>query len=258
MNDYLLALHLTKDEAVFASHIEDLATACESKNIPVFSQFLDLRQQKIAKACVESLGLEKLLFGGYEDAERKMLGIFPDYVQPQDRQDVFPMAALRISHSRTLSHRDFLGAFMSLQIKRELLGDILVSDSESFLILNPRMCDYVIENVSKVGNVGVKISRCELSDVKVSEQQLLSQTAIVSSLRLDCVVAALANKSRADAAKLVLGEKVSVNHQITSAGAKNVEDGDVLSVRSVGKFKIGKVVSQTKKGRYVLSYNKYI
>ena len=130
MNDYLLALHLTRDEVVFASHIEDLIGACESKNIPVFSQFLDLRQQNIAKACVESFGLQKSFFGGYADAERKMLGIFPDYVQDGDIEKSFPITALRISHSRKLSHRDFLGAFMSLGIKRELLGDILVSDTK--------------------------------------------------------------------------------------------------------------------------------
>lgn len=258
MNDYLLALHLTRDEVVFASHIEDLARACESKNIPVFSQFLDLRQQKIAKACVESFGLKKAFFGGYADAERKMLGVFPDYVQSDDIEDGFPITALRISHSRTLSHRDFLGAFMSLGIKRELLGDILVSDSESFLILSLRMCDYVIQNVNKIGNVGVKISGCELGEIKIPQQQLSNQTAIVSSLRLDCIVAALSNKSRADASKLVLAEKVSVNHQTASSVSKNVTEGDVLSIRSVGKFKIGAVVSQTKKGRYVLSYNKYI
>ncbi len=258
MNDYLKALHLTRDEVVFASHIEDLARACENKNTPTFSHFLDLRQQRIAKACVESLGLEKAFFGGFIDAERKMLGIFPDYVKECDREELFPIAALRINHSRPLSHRDFLGAFMSLQIKRELLGDILVSGEESFLLLHPRMCDYVTQNVQKVGNVGVKISRCELGDVKACEQQLMEQTAIVSSLRLDCVVAALSCKSRADASKLVLGEKVSVNHQIANSTSKNVSPGDVLSIRSVGKFKICTVVSQTKKGRLVLSYNKYI
>lgn len=258
MNEYLKALGLSKDEVVFASHIEDLARACENKNTPVFSQFLDLRQQKIAKACVEGFGLEKSFFGGYADAERKMLGIFPDYVQECDREVLFPIAALCINHSRELSHRDFLGAFMSLGIKRELLGDILVSGTESFLLLNPRMCDYVTQNVQKVGNVGVKISRCELSDLNVSEQQVSEQTAIISSLRLDCVVAALSNKSRADAAKLVLGEKVSVNHQIANSTSKNVSQGDVLSIRSVGKFKICGVISQTKKGRLVLSYNKYI
>ncbi len=257
MNDYLLGLHLSKEEQFFASHIEDLAYESLRKNIAVFSQFLDLRQQKIAKAAVDPIAPGSFMFfGGTEDAERKILGIFPDYVY--DKIGEYPISVLRILHSRPLTHRDFLGAFMSLGIKRELLGDILVGECETYFFLQPSLVSFVTDNIEKIGNVGVKIESCNFSDIKLTEQRFSDETAIISSLRLDCVVAAVADKSRNDVSKLILGEKVNVNHEIVSSCSKSVCEGDVISVRSVGKFKIGNVVTQTKKGRLVLSYKKYI
>lgn len=257
MNEYLLGLHLSKDEQFFASHIEDLVYECMRKNVSVFSQFLDLRQQKIAKAAADPIYSGNFeFFGGVDDAERKILGVFPDYVY--DRIGEFPISVLKISHARPLTHRDFLGAFMSLGIKREFLGDILVGEKETYLLLQPSLSGFVIENVEKIGNVGVKIEPCDFTDIKLIEQRFSDETAIVSSLRLDCVVAAIADKSRNDASKFILGEKVNVNHEIVSSCSKSICEGDVISVRSVGKFKIGKVVTQTKKGRLVLSYKKYI
>jgi len=168
------------------------------------------------------------------------------------------IAYLEITHPRELSHRDFLGSLMSLGIKRELIGDILVGQNKSYIVVQKSFCEHIIDSLTKIGNVGVVIKECSKDSVVLLENRFEECRAIVSSLRIDCVVAALCNKSRAESAKLVEGERVNVNHEIITSCSKNIDMDDIVSVRSFGKFKIGKCISTTKKGRLVLSYKKYI
>lgn len=257
MNEALKGLNLSREETLFAARIEDLCRLCDKNNVPKFTGFLDLRQQKIAEYCASGvLPCAFSFYGGYYCAERKMFGVFPDYID--DRNAQFPISFLKISHSRPLNHRDFLGSLMSLGIKREIVGDILVGENGSFIILQTSMCDYVTDNITKIGNVGVKISVCQASEVVLSENRFEEMTEIVSSMRLDCVVAAFTNKSRSESEKLVSSERVVVNNETITSCSKNVSDGDVISIRSFGKYIVGSCNSKTKKGRLVLSYKKYI
>jgi len=257
MIEHLKQLNLSRDEEMLSSRIEDIFSICDRKSISKFVGFLDLRQQKIAEltACaINPSGY--MLYGGLKNAERKMFGVFPDYVY--DRQMEFPIAYLEITHPRELSHRDFLGSLMSLGIKRELIGDILVGQNKSYIVVQKSFCEHIIDSLTKIGNVGVVIKECSKDSVVLLENRFEECRAIVSSLRIDCVVAALCNKSRAESAKLVEGERVNVNHEIITSCSKNIDMDDIVSVRSFGKFKIGKCISTTKKGRLVLSYKKYI
>lgn len=257
MNESLRQLNLSREEEIFASHIEDLVSLCDRKNIPKFSGFLDLRQQKIAQFAASFVGADSLAFyGGFENAERKMFGVFPGYVI--DKFSLFPIDFIEILHSRPLTHRDFLGSLMSLGIKREVVGDIIVGEDKSFVALQNNMSAHIIDNVSKIGNVGVKLRLCSADELGSTQNKFEEDTVIVSSMRLDCVVAALSSKSRADSAKLVLSERVNVNHEIVTSVSKCVSNGDTISIRSFGKFVIGQCNAKTKKGRLVLCYKKYI
>ncbi len=256
MNESLRQLNLSREEEIFASHIEDLVSICDRKNVPKFSGFLDLRQQKIAQFAASASADSLAFYGGFENAERKMFGVFPGYVN--DKIGLFPIDFIEISHSRPLSHRDFLGSLMSLGIKREIVGDIVVGEDKSFVALQNNMSLHIIDNLSKIGNVGVKLRLCSLDELGSAQNKFQEDTVIISSMRLDCVVAALSSKSRADSAKLVLSERVSVNHEIVSSVSKCVSEGDTIYIRSVGKFVIGQCSVKTKKGRLVLCYKKYI
>ncbi len=257
MNESLRQLNLSREEEIFASHIEDLITICDRKNVPKFSGFLDLRQQKIAQYVASSVKAESfVLYGGFENAERKMFGVFPDYIIDHNNQ--FPIDYIEISHSRALTHRDFLGSLMSLGIKREVVGDIIAGENVSFVVVQNNMSVHIIDNLSKIGNVGVKMRLCSFDELGSVQNKFEEDIVIVSSMRIDCIVAALASKSRADSAKLVESERVSVNHEIVSLVSKSLSEGDTVSIRSVGKFVIGQISSKTKKGRLVLCYKKYI
>ena len=257
MNNRLAQLNLNSEEKILSSRVEDFFSICERKNIPKFSGFLDLRQQKIALYTASGIKSSEFeFFGGYPGAERKMLGVFPDYITGHLSE--FPIGYLEFMHSRKLSHRDFLGSLMSLGIKREIVGDIIVGEKKSYIIVQKSFCSHIIDNMSKIGNVGITVSECTEKDIVLVENCFDEDSIIVSSMRVDCVAAALLKISRADSAKFINSERVRINHEIADSCSKNVNAGDVLSICGVGKFIVGECTSKTKKGRFVLSYKKYI
>ena len=125
---------LSDEDRILASHIQDMTQICEKSRKPRFSSFLDERQIIIAESVLNSLHWNGYrFFGGYEEASRRVLGVFPDYYEVGEKMGEFPITALtfRYRESDRLTHRDFLGAFMSTQIKREMLGDIIVSEGRT-------------------------------------------------------------------------------------------------------------------------------
>ena len=98
------------------------------KNIPANTCFLTPRELEMARFLFgERAGLSA--FGGYADAERKMLVFLPEYLEESALfDDDSPCVCLRADFYQgdTLSHRDFLGALMGAGIGRETVGDICV------------------------------------------------------------------------------------------------------------------------------------
>ncbi|MBQ6937692.1 MAG: RNA-binding protein, partial [Clostridia bacterium] len=105
------------------------------------------------------LPMHPVLFGGYEDAERKMVGFIPEY-----EEEDFPISVLSLSSPRikNLSHRDFLGSIMALGIKREKCGDIIIGEDTCQILLHSDIADFVCSSLEKVGREGVKTELIEL------------------------------------------------------------------------------------------------
>lgn len=84
---------------------------------------------------------------------------------------------------------------MSLGIERETVGDILVEDGRAVVFVKAELSDYVKSQISKVGRVGVKVDDADLSKLPQG-RGVEEKTFIVSSLRLDNIVAAVCKLSR--------------------------------------------------------------
>jgi RNA-binding protein YlmH len=146
---------------------------------------------------------------------------------------------------------------MALGITRESVGDILVEDGRAVVFLKDEVLNFVITNIAKIGGVGVsaKIG----FDLPLPEADALIDLSVtVSSLRLDCVVAALCGVSRNKANEIIAMGFVSVNSLVFEKSTKQITDGDVLSVRGKGKFIVKSTLNKTKKDRTVLEFKKYL
>ena len=129
----------------------------------VHTDFLTMEEQSQLAGFMRHHQSEAFFYGGYSEAERRMLIMLPDYTEayekisslpkdldPNDRQAQIdqiiteflatdevssPISVLEVTippaEHRTPGHRDYLGALMGQGIKREKLGDIIILGQDS-------------------------------------------------------------------------------------------------------------------------------
>lgn len=156
------------------------------------------------------------------------------------------------------SHRDFMGAILHAGVTRNKVGDIIVLDTRGAeVIVNSDVADFLQLNVSSVRNVKVRTERLRLQDIEIPPKQVKRMQSVESSMRMDAIVSAGFNISRSKLVDMSRSGLVYVNYKEAKTPAKNLNTGDVVSVRGVGKLEIGEF-SITSKGRYRVEMKKYI
>lgn len=247
-----------KKEQAFAAHICDLLEIARKSYTARFSGFLDARQLVLARGCVSALGNpEHLFFGGYPGAERVMLGAFAPYERPDEA--AFPIVPLTISYRAqdAPGHRDLLGSLTGLAIGREALGDILVGEECAVCFASAAVAPVILNELKKVGRCGVR-AREGMPETLPALHRYADLPLIVTSLRLDCVVAAVAGLSREKAAQAIRSQLVAVNGAVLTQTSDPLCEGDVFSIRGYGKYLFAQVLSPTKKGRLHILCRKYV
>jgi RNA-binding protein YlmH len=250
--------NLSEEDKIFANSVADKIYAADERYRTGFTFFLGEGKAEIARKVLASQSYENyLFFGGHKDAERLMLGIFPEFEDPTE--EAFPITALTFSYRAQdkLTHRDFLGALMGLNISRDTVGDIVVGESEAYAFLTDTAAVEAFNGISKIGRAGVKISRGYNPD-DLPEREFKEISGTVSSLRIDCVVSLAARCSRTKAEQLVSSGAVAISGQTVLSGAKKIDEGESFSVRGSGKFILEKIGKSTKKERTFIEIKKFI
>lgn len=243
-------MYISDKDELFYSKLDDAVCLCLTRQKPYFFSFLSERKQALAKCYLDSVFFENYaFFGGYENSERKVLGLFYD-----ESKTEFPVSAIEFCYRNCdkLTHRDFLGALMSLGIERETVGDILVEDGRCVVFVKSELKDYITSQIFKIGNIGVKIKDAGLDSLPKG-RGFEETDYTVSSLRLDNIVAAISNLSREKTKSLVSSGNVSLNFIQTQNVSQILSQGDTLTVRGKGKFVLNGVLGKTRKGRIRIS-----
>lgn len=249
---------LSEEDALLRARIDDACDLCEMRSCPRFVGFLDEHRQAVARAVLREKGILSFLFyGGYEGAERTVLGVFPSFLPPEP--DAFPLKAIGFRYRRTasLSHRDFLGALLATGIKRDKIGDIVCGEGLTVVFADEELAPFLAESVNKVGSEGVKAVFPYTDEVSV-HREFREYGDTVASPRLDAVIKAALRISREEAAGRITAGLVSCNHMPCETVSHTVKEGDVLSVRGEGRFLVAALGPLTKKGRLVIKLHKYV
>lgn len=250
---------MDNDEKILVSKTEDLFRLCEKYATPRFSDFLDGREQlTIRENVVFPFDYNVMFFGGFDDAEKQIMGVFPQWTEPE--QTEFPIICLKVvgGYTRKLTHRDYLGTVMSLGIAPQKVGDIVVCDDFAYVLLHSDVAEYVADNLHKIGNQGVKVELIENLSVITIERKYKTIGAVCAAPRLDAVVGAAANISRAQSAALINAGKVKLNHRITEKVSETIKEGDLLSIRGYGRFLVHSFDGETRKMRLHITLKQYI
>ena len=244
-----------RDDGLLAARVQDLLHQAQHR--PAFLGFLDETQAAICEdVLARAAPGAALLWGGYPDAERKIAGVFPDYLEPMP--EMFPIAPITFTFRKedSLSHRDFLGSLMALGVERDSIGDILVGKGRCVVFVRKELERYFLENVTKIGRVGVSGFPGAEEPLPL-EREFQVMTGVVASQRLDCMVAFLCRISREKAAGLITAGLVMRNHRETLSVSERLNEGDSISVRGSGKFIIDRLGPFTVKGRLSVSCRKF-
>lgn len=246
-------------EKLLTAKINDLFNMCDRRCIPQFSAFLDGGEQAVLEDNFRiPAGYNVLSFGGYERAERKIFGVFPQWTEADTSE--FPISLLRFDAPpfRSLTHRDYLGTLMSLGLDRSKTGDILTDEEGAYVFVMSDVAEYIARGVNKIANIGVKskiVPELSQASLKVSTEL---EECVCASLRIDAVAAAAYNISRASAEKLIHAGHVKLNHREITDRSKQVSEGDLLSVRGFGRCILAGAGTQTRSGRLHITIEKFI
>ncbi len=233
--------------------LSDLIYISEKQYTPKFTAFLNEQEQYFAESYLSSRKALYSMWGGADCCARKMLCVLPFEMEAE-----FPVFPLTITFRKeyTLTHRDFLGSFMALQIGREQIGDILTGEGYAIVFCTATAHGMIADNISKIGRVGVTVS--EGINAPLPEAVFEEITAVVASLRADCVVSALSGLSREKSADFVKAGNLTLNYECCNSVSKTVSEGDILSLRGYGKFVLSHGGTETKKGKLRITLKKYI
>ncbi|CUA81067.1 RNA-binding protein [Anoxybacillus suryakundensis] len=246
--------HFRKEEHHFIDLVCEWKRLVTEQYAPKLTDFLTPREQQIVRSIVGNNDeVHVAFFGGSSSVsvERKRALLYPPYMQPNE--DDFQLSLFSIRYPKkfvTLGHRDVLGALLSLGVKREKFGDIVIVDDVIQFVVAKEIAPFVKMNVTAIGKAKVSLEEQPLSQLLAVKEEWEEETFTVSSLRLDAILAQCFRISRQKAQALITQNYAKVNWKTVDQAHMECQEGDLLSLRGYGRCRLQAVVGQTKKEKW--------
>ena len=139
-----------------------------------------------------------------------------------------------------------------LGIERYLLGDIIVQENRAQVFIEKTMVSYLNAQVTKIGEAAVVFEEIPFERQITSQSHIREMNVLVSSMRLDKIIAAVLKLSRRKANQLIESEKVKLNYLVQPKVSHLIDIGDLISVRGYGRFTISRDNGLSKGGKHKL------
>ena len=250
----------SSEDRMLLAKLWDKINAGIRRNIPASTCFLSPRELEMAKYLFgQQEGLYS--FGGYADAERKMLIYLPDYLEEESLwQEDSPCVCLRATFYQgdSPTHRDFLGALMGAGIARDTVGDICVGKTNCDFFVTEEIAPYILQNFTSAGRVKLHLERISLTEAAIPEPEIREIRDTMASLRLDSVISSGFRIGRSLACQYVTTGKAAIDGLPCEKPDKAVAEGMKISVRGLGKIKLHAVNGKTKKDRISVIIHRYV
>lgn len=250
----------TQEDRMLLAKVWDKIHTGITRCIPAHTGFLSPRELEMTRFLFgEPEGL--CSFGGFEDAERRMLCYLPEYLDESSLYDTdSPVVCLRATfyEGDTPTHRDFLGGLMGIGVARETVGDICVGKGYCDFFVTREIAPYLLQNFTGAGRTKFRLEAIPLSQASIPQPEVKVISDTVASMRLDGIVSSGFRISRTLAAQAIAAGKVAIDGLPCEKADKAVTEGCKISLRGSGKIKLEKVNGQTKKGRISVVIHRYL
>lgn len=239
--------HLTKQQRILISNMLDKYEIYKKSSKSTHSNFLNPNELKLIVTYLNHYGIPYSIYEPYTFLEKKMI-----YFGKYDNFVTF----YQITSEKELSHSQILGSLFSIGFQENTIGDIFIEKGICYYTNLTKMNRYLEENLKCVGHQMVELSKIE--EINLQEKHLESFTILVSSMRLDNIVSKIVFQSRSQVNKMLLDKKILLNYTEIENPSALLKEDDILSIRKVGKFKIGRKQGITKKDNIILEIYRYI
>lgn len=242
--------HFNQEERPVIDYFTGLFNQVIFKHEPVLTNFLDPGKRSILKTIIgNDLFMQE--FGGYQNAEKRRvylseewLNLMPRDYQIQPYEIKYPQKFVKINHS------SILGTLANSGIETDTFGDIITDGNGNWQFFAKReLADFFEEQITRVGRALIKLREISFKDVIIPEDDSVSKTEIISSMRLDAVLSGISKKSRGQIQKDIASQLVKLNWHDVADSNIMVKENDILSLRHFGRILIENV-SATKKGKF--------
>ena len=249
------------EDRMLLARVLDKWEQADRRGAPACTDFLSPRERLAAERLLRLAGVPTgrwAASGGYDGAERQIIAFLPEWQEPEDA--VFPLRCIRAEYRGDFipTHRDILGSLMGEGIVREKVGDILVTDESCDVIAAESVADFLLNGWAAAGRAKLSVREVSAHDLHIPVQRTEQIRDTVAALRLDAVASGGFRTSRGKAAELIAAGRVQVNWQECVKPDRLLSQGDVVSARGVGKFKLAEVGGVTKKGRIAILLERYV
>lgn len=188
------------------------------------------------------------VFRPYEESERIII-----------YRDLKPKVSLfKIITKEKLRHQDIMGSILSLNIKKEVLGDIIVDDNNYYFYILESMNNYILSYFNKVRNINITLEELPLDYLKDYKRKYKEIIVNVKSNRVDLIISKLTGLSRRVVKDMISNKDIILNYQVLTNNSYQFKENDIFSIRGYGKYKYVKVINKTKKNNYLVKCLKYI
>ena len=244
--------HFRSEEHPFIDRVLDWIEQADERYRVRLTDFLDPRQVFILKTLSSKYpGVSVTISGGYDEAERCRAIIHPSDAVPSPSE--FGLTLIEITSLSpgfsNLKHQDFLGSLLGIGLKRDKFGDILFDQGRAQCIVAEEVTSYVQLYFHQVHRVSVSTEVVPIEDVIPVIHNWKPKSISVASTRVDVVVGDVFGLSRAKTLPPIRGGHLKVNWMIVESPSFLVEEGDVVSLRGYGRFKVLELQGTSKKGK---------
>lgn len=235
---------MDKEDKIIVSNILDKYIKYNKTNISTYTNFLDQRRLKLVEDTLKYLKIDYNIYINNDYLEKAIIyfGEYEDFITIYQIDGKF-------------EHKDILGTLFSLGLDYDLIGDIVVEENYAYFTSLTRLNDLIDNNFNMIKNKYIKPKK--VNEMIITKDKFNNFNIIISSMRLDCIVSKLANLGRNDAVKYINDGFVLLNYKECKNIKKQVFEGDIISIRKIGKFKIRNEEKKTKKDNILLNISKY-
>ncbi|MBQ6323394.1 MAG: hypothetical protein IJI22_01000 [Bacilli bacterium] len=197
----------------------------------------------------KKLGKEKCsIYYPYKDSEKVIIY----------KKDIPEVLLYEIKVKVPVRHQDILGAMYSLNIAKELFGDILIIDNRYYIYILGLVRNYFESNFLNVKNSTVELEEIDINTFKDYERKYERLELIVSSNRIDTIVSSICHISRSNIDLMIKKKEIILNYEYLKNGSNKLKENDTFSIKRIGKFKYNGILKNTKSNHIIVEILKYL